>query len=62
VKPIPGPDHFQDWLRCLRSGKPTRAPIEAGYLHSVTCLMAVQTFHTGKRTTYDHRARAIRTV
>lgn len=62
VKPIPGPDHFLDWLQCLRSGKPTRAPIEAGYLHSVTCLMAVEAWRTGKRTTYDAKARAIRTV
>ena len=60
VKPVEGPDHYQDWLRCLRTGKPTRAPIEAGYLHSVTCLMAVESFRTGRRTTYDPKVRAIR--
>jgi predicted dehydrogenase len=59
VKPVAGPDHFQDWLQCLRTGKPTRAPIEAGYLHSVTCLMAVESYRTGRRTTYDPKARAI---
>ncbi|MBI5101552.1 MAG: hypothetical protein HZB33_06945, partial [Nitrospirae bacterium] len=60
VKPIETPDHFQDWLQCMRSGKPTRAPIEAGYLHSVVGLMAVESYNTGHRTTYDHKSRAIR--
>jgi predicted dehydrogenase len=59
VKAIPGPDHFQDWLQCLRTGRATRAPIEAGYLHSVTCLMAVESFRSGRRTTYDPVKRAI---
>ncbi|MCX6908822.1 MAG: hypothetical protein NTY01_12365 [Verrucomicrobia bacterium] len=60
VKPIETPDHFQDWLQCMRTGKPTRAPIEAGYLHSVTCLMAVESFKFGRRTTYDPKTRTIR--
>jgi hypothetical protein len=59
VKPIDTPDHFLDWLRCLRSGKPTRAPIEAGYLHSVVGLMAVESFRNGYRTTYDPQTRTI---
>lgn len=59
VKPVEGPDHFQDWLQCLRTGRTTRAPVEAGYLHSVTCLMAVESFRSGRRTTYDHKKRAI---
>ena len=59
VKPIEGPDHFQDWLQCMRTGKTTRAPIEAGYQHSIACLMAVQSYHTGRRTTYNHAKRAI---
>lgn len=60
VKPIETPDHFLDWLQCMRSGKATRAPIEAGYLHSVAGLMAVESYNTGRRTTYDHEHRAIR--
>jgi hypothetical protein len=59
VKAIETPDHFLDWLQCLRSGKPTRAPIEAGYQHSVACLMAVESFRSGRRTTYDHTTRTI---
>jgi len=60
VQPIETPDHFQDWLQCMRTGKATRAPIEAGYQHSIVCLMAVESFKTGRRTTYDHKRRAIR--
>jgi len=59
VEAIDTPDHFLDWLQCLRSGKTTRAPIEAGYQHSVTCLMAVESYNSGRRTTYDHATRTI---
>ena len=59
VKPIETPDHFLDWLQCMRTGKPTRAPIEAGYQHSVACLMAVESYNTGRRTTYDPKTRTI---
>ncbi|MBM3888751.1 MAG: Gfo/Idh/MocA family oxidoreductase, partial [Verrucomicrobia bacterium] len=59
VKPIETPDHFLDWLQCMRSGKTTCAPIEAGYQHSIACLMAVQSYNTGRRTTYNHAKRAI---
>ena len=59
VKAIDTPDHFLDWLQCLRSGKPTRAPIEAGYLHSVVGLMAVESYRNGYRTTYDPQTRTI---
>lgn len=62
VEPVETPDHFLDWLQCLRNGKATRAPIESGYLHSVVCLMAVESFHSGRRTTYDAKKRAIRKV
>lgn len=60
VEAIETPDHFLDWLQCLRSGQTTRAPVEAGYQHSVACLMAVESYHSGRRTTYDHATRTIR--
>ena len=60
VDPIETPDHFLDWLQCMRSGKPTRAPIEAGYQHAIAGLMAVEAFKTGQRTVYDAAAREIR--
>ncbi len=60
VKAIDTLDHFQDWLQCLRSGKPTRAPIEAGYQHAVAVIMGVESYNTGRRVVYDREQRVIR--
>lgn len=62
VAPIDRPDHFLDWLQCMRSGKQPHAPIDAGYQHAVGVLMAVTSYDTGKKTLYDHAARKISTV
>jgi predicted dehydrogenase len=60
VKDVPMPDHFLDWLQCLRSRKTCNASIDAGYQHAVACLMAVQAFDTGQRMVYDAEKREIR--
>ncbi len=60
VPPVEGPDHFQDWLQCMRSGKETNAPLEAGYQHAVAVIMAMKAFDSGKRQVYDHDKREIR--
>jgi mannose/cellobiose epimerase-like protein (N-acyl-D-glucosamine 2-epimerase family) len=56
------PDHFLNWLQCIRSGGVPHAPIEAGYQHAVAVLMAQQAFVTGRKTLYDHAKRAIHSV
>jgi predicted dehydrogenase len=53
VDPVDRPDHWLDWLQCMRSGKTPNAPIEAGYQHAIACLMAVQSMTTGQRMIYD---------
>jgi predicted dehydrogenase len=60
VEEVPMPDHILDWLQCLRSRKTCKAPIEAGYQHTVACLMAVQSYDKGKRMIYDPEKREIR--
>jgi len=60
VKPVERPDHFLDWLQCIRSRKTPNAPIEAGYNHSIANLLAVKAFDTGRRQVYDHATRTIR--
>jgi len=63
VKRVPNverPEHFLDWLQCLRSRKTPNASIDAGYQHAVACLMAVMSFDTGKRMIYDREKREIR--
>jgi len=60
VEDVPMPDHFLNWLQCLRSRGTPNAPIEAGYQHAVACLMAMRSFDTGKRIVYDAEKREIR--
>jgi predicted dehydrogenase len=62
VTPIPRPDHFLNWLQCMRSGETPHASIDAGYQHAVAVLMAVISYDTGKKTVYDPAKRKITTV
>lgn len=56
------PDHFLDWLQCLRNGGNPHAPIDAGYQHAVALLMAHESFVTGRKASYDREKRVIRTA
>ncbi len=62
VTPVERPDHFLDWLQCVRNGQTPHASIDAGYQHAVACLMATRSYETGKKTIYDAKSRTIRTV
>jgi predicted dehydrogenase len=59
VTPIERPEHFLDWLQCLRSRKTPHAPIEAGHQHAVACIMAVEAQDQGVRMVYDPATRRI---
>ncbi len=60
VKEVERPEHFLDWLQCLRTRGTPNASIDAGYQHGVAVIMAMQSFDTGRRTVYDAEAREIR--
>ena len=45
--------HMRDWMECVRSRETPRAPIQAGYDHSVALCMTVAAMHTGKRVAFD---------
>jgi predicted dehydrogenase len=60
VEPVETPDHFLDWLQCLRTRNACNAPLEAGYQHGVTVILAMRAFDTGRRQIYDHEKREIR--
>lgn len=47
--------HMRNWLECLRSRKQPNAPIEAGYQHSIACIMANAAYRTGQRVTFDEK-------
>lgn len=59
VQPVDHPDHFLDWLQCLRSGKTPNASIDAGYQHAVPVIMAMKSFESGRKALYDPVRRAI---
>ena len=60
VEPIAQPDHFLNWLQCLRTRKAPNANIDAGYQHAVAVIMAMRAFDTGHRQVYDADKREIR--
>ena len=60
IEEVARPDHFLDWLQCLRTRKTPNASVDAGYQHAVACLMAVRAFDTGRRQVYDPKTREIR--
>jgi len=59
VEPVDTPEHFLNWLQCIRSRGTPNASIEAGYPHAITVLMAVRAHDTGRRHVYDPDKREI---
>jgi predicted dehydrogenase len=51
--------HMENWLECLRSRQQPRATVIDGYVHSLACIMAAQSFWTGKKLYYDPATEAI---
>lgn len=51
--------HMRDWLDCVRSRRQPRAPVEAGYQHSIATIMANAAARTGHRTTFDAKTQEV---
>ncbi|WP_438480524.1 Gfo/Idh/MocA family protein [Oleiharenicola lentus] len=51
--------HMGNWLDCVRSRKEPNAPVEAGYQHSVACIMANAATRTGQRVTFDETSQEV---
>ena len=62
VSLVERPDHFLNWLQCIRSGETPHASIDAGFQHAVAVLMATTSYETGRRTKYDPEKRSITTA
>lgn len=46
--------HMSNWFECMRSRNTrTNATVDNGFLHSVACIMAAQSYWQGKRLYYD---------
>jgi predicted dehydrogenase len=53
--------HMANWLLAVRRNRPgdVYAPLDAGYGHSIACIMAVDSLWSGKKMTFDPNSRAI---
>jgi len=52
--------HMTNWFECLRSRNVrTNATVDNGYLHSVACIMAAQSYWQGKRLYYDAKSEQV---
>jgi predicted dehydrogenase len=52
--------HLSNWFECLRNQRTrTNATVDNGFLHSVACIMAAQSYWEGKRLYYDAKAEQI---
>lgn len=50
---------MSDWLNALRNGRQPSAPVQAGYAHSVACIMATRALWEGKRLYWDPKTESI---
>lgn len=51
--------HMRNWMECVRARKDPNAPIEAGYWHSVSLIMANAAMRTGLVGTFDPNTRQV---
>lgn len=45
--------HMRNWMEGVRDRKATNAPVEAGYSHSIACIMTTAAARTGTKVTFD---------
>ena len=55
-----GESHMHNFLRCVREGKQPNAPVDVGYAHSVSSILASKAQVQGVRLVYDAEKREIR--
>ena len=52
-------NHIRNWMECVRSRKQPNAPVEAGYNHSIACIMTTAAAHTGLKATFDEKTQEV---
>jgi len=52
-------NHVRNWMECVRSRKQPNAPIEAGYNHSVACIMTNAAYRTGEKVVFDEKKQEV---
>jgi len=51
--------HVRNWMECVRERRRPRAPVEAGYQHSIATIMANAAARTGQRVTFDEATQEV---
>jgi predicted dehydrogenase len=52
-------NHMRNWMECVRSRKQPNAPAEAGYAHSIACIMTTAAARTGKKATFNEKKQEV---
>ena len=52
-------NHVKNWMECVRSRKQPNAPVEAGYDHSVACIMTNAAYRTGEKVVFDEKKQEV---
>jgi len=51
--------HMRNWMECIRSRKQPNAPVEAGYNHSIACIMTNAAVRTGGKATFNTKTQQV---
>lgn len=51
--------HMRNFMECVRSRRQTNAPVEAGYAHSIACIMTNAAVRTGRKATFDEKKQEV---
>jgi predicted dehydrogenase len=52
-------EHMSDWFECLRSRQQPHCTVNEGFSHSVACMMAAQSYWSGKKLYWDAHSESI---
>jgi predicted dehydrogenase len=52
-------NHVRNFMECVRSRKKPNAPVEAGYYHSIACIMTNASVRTGEKATFDEKKQEV---
>ena len=52
-------NHMRNWMECVRSRKEPNAPVEAGYMHAIACIMTTAAARTGEKATFDEKTQEV---
>ncbi len=52
-------EHMANWFECMRSRQQPHATVHEGFAHSVACIMAAQSYWSGKKVFWDAKTETI---